>query len=259
MIKRFAWFSNEILFTNARLQQLGMEAENVVTEVKKMYKESGEESGEGLMQFENMVINAKKGVLGNEIKDKCTSERRCRYWNRGYCREGTTKCPFHHPPDDCQQHLLEGRCSSQGCGQRHRKRCKYWGTPIGCFRKGQCQYLHMGDPNVSTDSTESKEVEVEEDIVTEYNTPNYENKKKDKYISVKAKEPEKASNDNVEKEASDLVENTQLKLFCYICKYTSKNNNMMKKHLNSKHKDHLKCLLCDSKFSSAAAAAECCC
>ena len=39
VIERFAWFSNEILFTNARLQQLGMEAENVATEVKNMYKE----------------------------------------------------------------------------------------------------------------------------------------------------------------------------------------------------------------------------
>ena len=70
VIERFGWFSNEILSTNARLQQLGMEAEYVVTKIKNMYKESGEESGEELKQFENMVINAKRGVLGGEIKDK---------------------------------------------------------------------------------------------------------------------------------------------------------------------------------------------
>ena len=60
VIERFGWFSNEILSTNARLQQLGMEAEYVVTEIKKMYKESGEESGEGLKLFESLVINATK-------------------------------------------------------------------------------------------------------------------------------------------------------------------------------------------------------
>ena len=122
VIERFGWWSNEILSTNARLQQLGMEAEYVVTKIKNMYKESGEESGEELKQFENMVINAKRGVLGGEIKDKCTSARRCRYWNQGYCREGTTKCPFYHPLDDCQQHLQEGRCSCQCCGHRRRSR-----------------------------------------------------------------------------------------------------------------------------------------
>ena len=33
-------------------------------------------------------------------------------------------------------------------------------------------------PHVSTDLSDSKEVEVEEDIVTEYNTPDYENKRR---------------------------------------------------------------------------------
>ena len=74
-----------------------------------------------------------------------------------------------------------------------------------------------------------------------------------------SKEPEKALNDNEEKEASDLIENTQKKLSCHLCKYKCKNNNIMKKHFNSKHKDHLTCTLCDNKISSAAAAAECCC
>ena len=48
VIERFGWVSNEIMSTIARLQQLGMEAEYVVTEIKNMYRESGEESGEGL-------------------------------------------------------------------------------------------------------------------------------------------------------------------------------------------------------------------
>ena len=58
VIEKSGWVSKEILFTNERLQQLGMEAEYVVTEIKKMYKESGEETGEGLKLFESLVINA---------------------------------------------------------------------------------------------------------------------------------------------------------------------------------------------------------
>ena len=57
VITIFGWFLKEILPTNARLQQIGMEAEYVVTKMKIIYKESGKESDEGLNQFENMLIN----------------------------------------------------------------------------------------------------------------------------------------------------------------------------------------------------------
>ena len=67
------------------------------------------------------------------------------------------------------------------------------------------------------------------------------------------------SNVNVDKETSDMNKNTQNKFQCHICKKKCNNNNMMTKHFNSKHKNHLTCTLCGSKFSSAAAAAECCC
>ena len=84
-------------------------------------------------------------------------------------------------------------------------------------------------------------------------------KEKSSEVIEQAKEPEKASNDNDDKEASDLIENTQKKFPCHLCKYKCKNNNMMKKHFNLKHKAHLTCTLCENKFSTAAAAAECCC
>ena len=72
VITIFGWFLKEMLST-ARLQQLGMEAEYVVTKMKKIYKESSEESGEGLNQFENMLINGQRHIT------------RCKYW-------GTTGC-----------------------------------------------------------------------------------------------------------------------------------------------------------------------
>ena len=119
----------EIFATDERLKQLGIEAESLLEETKEMYKEYGEKSTTELKHFENIVRKAKAGVLSaGEDKVKCTNLRRCRYWNTGYCREGTSKSPYYHPLDDCEQHLQEERCSSQGCQLRHRKKCKYWGT-----------------------------------------------------------------------------------------------------------------------------------
>ena len=54
-----------------------------------------------------------------------------------------------------------------------------------------CQYWFEEKKN--------KEVEVEKDNIRVYNTLYCEHEKKDKYTSVQAKEPEKASNDNVQK------------------------------------------------------------
>ena len=64
----FEWFSNEIQSTDAKLKQLGIEAEYIVKELKQMFKESGQECGEELKPFQNLVTNAKKGVLGGDAK-----------------------------------------------------------------------------------------------------------------------------------------------------------------------------------------------
>ena len=244
VMERFQWFSNEIQSTDARLKQLGMEGEYVVEEIKQMFKESGQECGKELKQFENLVMKAKQGVLGGDVKEKYKSVKRCRYWNRGYCREGTTKCPYFHPPDDCQQHLLEGRCSRQGCGHRHRRKCKYWGTKQGCFRKGQCQYLHSDD---SFDFTEIRGQEVGKDVITEDKTFTCENEN----TSIPTKKSESELYYNVEKGSSEVIANAEKNLSCDLCKYKCQTDNMMKKHVKSKHEGHLTCPICESKFSSA--------
>ena len=44
--------------------------------------------------------NMTEEFKGNEVKEP----RRCKWWNRGYCRE-KEKCSFLHPKEDCQDHL----------------------------------------------------------------------------------------------------------------------------------------------------------
>ena len=133
---RLFWVFREITATNQKLQELWVQAETLICEAKQnigVFKE--------LEKYEDIAKNAVKGALDKPCSVKNSSIKRCNWWNRGYCREGPAKCSYYHPSDDCEQHLQEGRCFSQGCTMRHRRRCKYWGTTEGCFRKEQCQYL----------------------------------------------------------------------------------------------------------------------
>ena len=103
-----------------------------------------------LEKYEEIAKYAARGALADKCKGNKSSMKRCRWWNRGYCREGTDRCPYYNPADDCEQHLQEGHCLSQGCNLQHRRRCKYWGTVEGCFRKDDCQYLHIDNLDTKT-------------------------------------------------------------------------------------------------------------
>ena len=34
-------------------------------------------------------------------------------------------------------------CTTQGCGLRHRRKCRYWALKDGCHRGVDCEYLHL--------------------------------------------------------------------------------------------------------------------
>ena len=142
----------EIKATNKKLQELGVKAESVLEEAK----QNG--NFRNLEKYEDIAKNAASGVLTDPYKSKKSNMKRCRWWNRGYCREGTARCPYNHPTEDCEQNLQDGHCFIQGCTLRHRRRCKYWGTADGCFRKEDCQYLHVDDPNNVTAGKENAKV-----------------------------------------------------------------------------------------------------
>ena len=82
--------------------------------------------------------------------------RRCKQWNRGFCRD-KAGCLFSHPPGDCKDHL-DGRYTTRGCKVRHRKKFKYWTQVEGCYRGNKCEYLH-GKENIEN-KIEHKDKEV---------------------------------------------------------------------------------------------------
>ena len=82
---------------------------------------------------------------------------KCRYWNRGYCKEGK-KCQFAHPERDCQKFLQTDECKERGCENRHRRICRYYKTQEGCYRKEKCQYLHKEGAKENYTENEDHEV-----------------------------------------------------------------------------------------------------
>ena len=126
----------EIGYHNTRLSELGNEAFKVLEMMRK----------EGMPQdvhdslFEIAVKAAR--LETTSITDKDVKEnKRCKWWNKGFCRE-KGDCSYIHLKKDCQHHL-NGDCTNKGCNTfRQRKLCTYIKTYEGCHRRNSCDYLH---------------------------------------------------------------------------------------------------------------------
>ena len=71
---------------------------------------------ESLLSTERNQVNIKKGK--GQIK--------CKYFNRGFCRE-TKTCQYFHPEILCQEYCETGTCSQgKSCEARHPHSCRHW-------------------------------------------------------------------------------------------------------------------------------------
>ena len=107
--------------------------------------------------------------VGNEKMDgqakESTSKRKCRYFNRGYCKYGMN-CRFYHSQVICKEYAAEGGCQTIGCSKRHPRQCRYWTeNPEGCRRSDTCQYLHVKIESLSNNESDNTDIldEVGED------------------------------------------------------------------------------------------------
>ena len=108
----------------------------------------------------NEVVNKQKQIIetlqrkseGNTSKVK--SRIKCRYWNRGFCKEGDN-CTFYHHEEDCESFLENGNCEDRRCIKRHRKFCRYFREEEGCYRNDICQYLHL-EPKKNKEGRQEK-------------------------------------------------------------------------------------------------------
>ena len=123
---------SEIAFHNQRLSELGKEAVAVLDDIIK--------EGVPSDALATMMAAARRAERAG--MEECRSDiRRCKWWNKGYCRERQS-CSYSHPAGDCQDHLMGG-CTNRRCSTlRHRKVCKYFPTEGGCLWGEKCAYLH---------------------------------------------------------------------------------------------------------------------
>ena len=148
-----------------RLSSLGREAKLVLA---KMIN-----SGVGLDSITFLLAKARKAeraMLVEEVEkekvEDIKEKRRCKWFNRGYCKE-KERCSFVHPRQDCQEHL-QGRCTIRGCTLRHRRVCKFNATKEGCIRGKMCEYIHNELPKQKytvEDVVETEEIKKEKVIM----------------------------------------------------------------------------------------------
>jgi hypothetical protein len=83
-----------------------------------------------------------------------TGRKRCRYFNRGYCKF-TTKCRFVHTKQVCKDHIQNMKCENKDCLDRHPRVCKWLSSVSECTRT-DCEYLHVTLATSDKQTTEYK-------------------------------------------------------------------------------------------------------
>ena len=154
--------------SNAELDNLYQEVEEIKQELEaeKEKVKNLEETIEG----KNKLIESLHCQMKKEDINKRPKGIKCRYWNRGFCKEGR-KCQFTHPERDCQKFLDTDTCEERGCENRHRRKCRYYKTQQGCYRKEKCQYIH--NEGAKENNKEGPECEVfQEEVVESFNCDN---------------------------------------------------------------------------------------
>ena len=111
---------------------------------------------------ENIVVTVQN--THNDNRETCEPEkerRKCRYFNRGFCKYGDS-CAYFHPSTICEEYLRESICLRERCEERHPKHCRYWSnSPEGCRYKS-CKYLHVVSEKYCEMDQESTSSDVDE-------------------------------------------------------------------------------------------------
>ena len=82
----------------------------------------------------------KKTKTGENQIEFEIAQRKCTYFDKGFCKEGGN-CRKYHPTQVCEDHKSKGYCVKINCRDRHPKTCYYWQTAI-CYIGNSCRYNH---------------------------------------------------------------------------------------------------------------------
>ena len=99
-----------------------------------------------LLQIVRKILETTKNDTNHRVEnDRLKKSRiRCKFMNKGFCKEGSS-CDFAHPEEDCQEHCSSGSCPQERiCPYRHPNKCKFW-ISGNCWRGPSCVYLHNNE------------------------------------------------------------------------------------------------------------------
>ena len=91
---------------------------------------------------EKLLAALSESELQRIERKKLKKSIKCKYFNRGYCKEGSS-CDFVHPQSICKEFVDVGTCESgQRCPRRHPRKCRYW-REGNCWRGSSCAFQHQ--------------------------------------------------------------------------------------------------------------------
>ena len=79
--------------------------------------------------------------LEKSTSNDLVKEIKCKYNNRGYCRN-KQKCKYLHSNIVCEKHIKGEVCENNHCSLRHPRKCLLFRMKSGCRFGLSCQYIH---------------------------------------------------------------------------------------------------------------------
>ena len=132
------------------------------------------ERHEKLVNFVGEILEAIKQEELKRLENiRKSTQTRCRYFNKGFCRE-ENRCKFLHPSEVCHEFEHSGRCyQGSRCTLRHPRKCRYW-VRGDCWRLDACVYLHkVEDFNKENEQADAETIDVA-DIELDTSSMEYE-------------------------------------------------------------------------------------
>ena len=238
MTKDFKILKEKVLILEGKMSKIEIEKHSKESESRTL--ESDEESDKNAKQFkllENMVnsnkdtltkievdiLENKKENESSSVKLLVKSERKCKFWNAGFCKY-RKDCPFQHPEEICNQ----DKCDYKTCNKRHPKICKHWTNGSSKFQD-LCEFLH--EPKTTVESAKSKN-----DAHSKVESIPIVDKIEDdsEYIDYDNVDSELDSDDD---ESHEDIKKVETIFSCDICDYTSQGKNNLTKHIKMSHKN----------------------
>ena len=131
------------------LGELGMMAKDMIIRM------TGENTSMQQITQLSRIVKLVERAAQMELEENQARCRKCNFFNRGFCSQGTS-CKFEHPLEVCEQYEEAGICVTKKCRKRHLYSCRYYNSESGCSRGEFCSFSHRTSSGGSVDEKEKK-------------------------------------------------------------------------------------------------------